>query len=203
MHYVTTPYFHLQAIRRAYRDKGLFTLPKPFTYLLQVNFPNAGVVNPGEIATGRLLIDSDSDFVWYRTSWYAQDAPYNPPQSLSVNTELSSWETARPAAWEIAIRDLRDGRAWHVVPFIEPILFSGWVGVVAAATPQADSNLEDVTPIVANDVGIGHFPHALPEPIILPASTLYEFTLRQRAAAAVTDSTHLFAFHGARLFKLN
>jgi hypothetical protein len=203
MQYVTTPYFHLQAIRRAYRDKGLFTLPKPFTYLLKVNFPTPGNVTPGEQATGRLLIDSDSDFIWYRTSWYAQNAPFDPPGSIATVTEGSSWETQRPAAWEMAIRDLRDNRAWHVEQFIEPILFSGWLGVALAGTPQADSNLEDVTPVAGSDLGMGHFPNALPEPIILGASTLYEFTLRQRATGAVTDSTHLFAFHGARLFKLN
>ena len=203
MQYVSTPYFHLQAIRRAYRDKGLFTLPKPFTYLLTVQFPNAGVVNPGDIATGRLLVDSDSDFVWYRTSWYAQDVPFNPPESVSATTEDSTWESERPADFEVKIRDLRDGRAWHIPDFIEPLLFSGWVGVNAAGTPQEDENLEDVTPIGGSDVGVGHFSNALPEPIILPASTLYEFTLRQRAGAAVTASTHLFALHGARLFKLN
>ena len=200
--FVNSPYFHLQAYRRALRDRGISSYPKPFTYILAVNFPTAGAVQPGEIAQGSLLIDSDSDFMVTRLSWYAQDVPFNPPTSVSVNTQDSTWETSLPASFEMRIEDLRSGRSWHLPRFIEPELFSGWIGVAAAGTPQEDANLEDVTPVAANDTGIGHFPNQLTEPIVLPASSLYQIALRQRASGAVTFSTHLFAFHGARLYKV-
>jgi hypothetical protein len=204
MNFVDTPYFHVQAIRRRYRDRGLFTFPKPFTYLVAVNFPNAGNVVSGETAFGNLLIDGDSDFIWNRVSWYAQDVPFNPPQSVSAaNTEGSTWETGRPAEYELAVTDLRSDRDWHQVPFIDPILFSGWVGVAVAGTPQDDSNREDVTPVAGNDCGVGHFANYLVEPIVIPASSLYKFALRQRATGASVFSTHLFALHGVRLYALN
>lgn len=200
---LTTPYLQLQAIRRDYRMRGLFTYPKPFTYIVDVDFPNAGNVAAGESAKGTVLIDSDSDFVWNRLGWYAQDALFAPPQSLSANTEDSTWETNRAAVFEFAFRDIRSGRLFHGAPFVEATDFSGWIGVATPGGVQEQYNGADVLGVAGNDTGIGHLPHYFPEPVILTASTLFEVTVRNRTSAASTFSSHLIALHGARLTKLN
>jgi hypothetical protein len=197
---VNSPYFHVQAIRRMYRDQGIPTLAKPFMYVLPVNFPNAGVVTPGERGRGILQIDADSDFVWDRLRWYAQDVPFDPPDSVSINTEPSTYEISRYAFFEIQLRELDSSHRFQQPEFLESILAGGWIGIAAAGV-QTDLNEGDINPVAGQDVGFAALENPFPEPIILKASRRFEITLRNRAAANSTESTHLFGLHGTKLFR--
>jgi len=199
---LNTPFLQLQAIRREYRERGLFTYPKEFTYLVRVNFPTAGAAAAGEIARDRVLIDSDSDFVWTRTSWYVQDAPFNPPQSMPANSQAANWSSTVSATFEIGLKDMRSGRQYHGDPFIEPTVFSGWIGVDAPGSVLEQENGPIVSGVAGNDTGVGHVPHPFLEPVILKASTLFEISLRNRSAGPSVFSTHVFGLHGARLYSL-
>jgi hypothetical protein len=200
---LNTPYLQIQGIRRQYRERGLFTFPRPFTYVSLADFTTPGAAAAGEVARTRLTIDSDSDFIWTRASWYAQDVPFNPPQSMSLNTENSTWASTRSANFEVAFKDMRSGRIWHEPLFIEPTDFSGWIGADAAGSVLEQTNGAIILAVAGNDTGIGHVPHPFLEPVILPASCQFEISVRNRSAGASIFSSHLFSFHGVRLYKLN
>lgn len=200
---VNTPYFQVQAIRRKYRDMGILTTAKPFTYVLLVQFANEGSAPINQIARDTLQIDADSDFIWCRTGWYAQDVRFNPPQSVSATSEDSTWETSRMSLFRFNWRILDSQRAFHQARFIDGVLFGGWSGVQSfnAGLSQDDVNREDVTPDAARDTGIGYYAHPFLEPPILPAQANVEVQIQSRANN--NNSDHLIVFHGVRLFRFH
>lgn len=199
---ISSPYFHVQAIRRFYRDRGIFTTAKPFTYVINPFFPTEGAAGINQVARAVLRVDSDSDFVWVNTQWYAQDVRFNPPQSVSATGEISTWEIVRAALFRFNFRVLDNQRAFHQDPFIDFLVFGGWSGVTNfnIGLAQDDINRTLVTPnAAAADIGIGCFQHPFTEPLIVPEGGRVEVSIQARANNAASD--HLIAFHGVKLFR--
>jgi len=143
-----------------------------------------------------LGIDSDSDFVWTRSSWYFQSVPFNPPASMPATSQGATWASTVSATFEIALRDMRSGRLFHDDPFINPAVFSGMQGVDAPGSVLEQENDPLILGFAANDTSIGHVPHPWLEPIILKASTLFEISVRNRSAGAAAFTVHLINADG-------
>lgn len=183
---LTTPYLHVQAIRRRYRDMGRPTLCKPGGYLL--NLSSAGVPAVGTETLATVTVDPDSDFVWLSWYYYRQDIPWDP--EVAGNGEEN--DVANQA--EIEIRILRTGEALGVPSFQPPILQDWWMNVQQAS--EVLGTFEGGT-----DDPIGLWRHYLPEPRIIGAGEAIAARWRAVESGGALQGMILY-LSGVRLYTI-
>lgn len=182
---LSTPYLHVQAIRRRYRDEGRPTIAKPAVYAITLNLPT-GAAN--EIVTNNVLIDSDSDFVWLHSYWYVQDAAWDP--EIRSNGEVIGDVGTR----ELQMMIMSSGRTFSNTGHTPPAWF-GW-GAWPFGLNDTQSEMQDGP--VANEGEFGLIPAYYPEPIIVKAGDRVSATLRCETAIATLGN--LILMSGVRLF---
>ncbi len=202
---VNTPYYQVQAIRRAYRDHGTPTVAKPSVYPLIVNFVTAAA---GEVARATLTIDQDSDFLWCSTYHYFQNFAFNPALgSVAANNESGQFLDIQ-GGFLVDMRIERSGkRVPHDADFAFDLFSSGFYAAVAglAGIAEDESELQVAGAIGGSDINnvISLYPSANPEPVIFPASTQLTVIIRRRIANAFRPfNGHVFMFSGVRLYPL-
>ncbi len=182
---LSTPYLHVQAIRRRYRDEGKPTIAKPAGYNITLNLPNGNV---GTTVTSHVLIDSDSDFIWLSTYYYVQDAAWDP--EVRGNGEITGDAGERNISLEI----LSTGRTLSNPREVYPSLFD-W-GAHPFGGNDTGSEMQDGP--TANEGEFGILRCYLPEPIVVKGGDRIGATLRIVQAAAPLG--HVLLLSGVRLF---
>lgn len=182
---LSTPYLHVQAIRRRYRDEGRPTLAKPAGYNITLNLPNGNVDTTVE---NNVLIDSDSDFVWLSTYFYVQDAAWDP--EIRSNGEVTGDIGERL----LSIQILSSGRTLSNPREIYPGPFD-W-GAHPFGGNDTGSEMQDGP--AANEGEFGILRCYLPEPIVVKGGDRIAASLR--VVQAVGPLGHLLLLSGVRLF---
>lgn len=182
---LSTPYLHVQAIRRRYRDEGRPTIAKPAGYNITLNLPNGAV---GTTVENNVPIDSDSDFIWLSTYYYVQDDPWDP--EVRGNGEVTGDVGER----NISIQILSSGRTLSNPREIYPAPFD-W-GAQAFGGNDTGSEMQDGPTVNEGEFGILRC--YLPEPIVVKGGDRISATIRIVQAAAPLG--HLLLLSGVRLF---
>ncbi len=217
---LSTPYLHVQAIRRMYKDQGKPTHAKPGWYALPVNYVGTAA---GEVARNVLSTDDDSDFVWLSLYHYFQQGAYSPDVgSVVANAESGQFTFNAGAALaginvsEIRITPQGSGRTFHNSEFIDDgicdfLEFSD----LGQGGPAGDFEIgkgavglghpfEDESTGVGNIGGVSAvsvWRAWLNEPWILPAGSDTQVSIRRKVADALIPLRgHLFLFWGVRLY---
>ena len=162
---VSTPYLHVQAIRRMYRDQGKPTSCRPGSYSMNLSLLTGGGFAPaGSRRISTTTIDKDSDFVWLSSYFYRGDAVWDPEGS--DNGEVSSGNGGGGGVdWDtIDIKLLRTGKSLTTPAAMVPMLFD-WVFL--GGSGFGDSEGTDTDGSTQSDQGIQRC--YLGEPVIIPA----------------------------------
>jgi hypothetical protein len=201
---VNTPYFQVQAIRRALQDQGKPTFAKPYAYPVIVNFATN---NAGEIQRTVLNVDSDSDFVWCSLYHYFQLAPYDPAVGSTAANNTSGQFLDAQGAFQVDIRisQLGSRRAVHDADFAFDLFTDSFYAVTAGlpGTFSDESELIGTGGIGGSDINtaISIYRAPLFEPLLLKASSEQEVAIRRRIVNAIRPmSGHVFLFSGVRLY---
>lgn len=200
---LNTPYCQVQAVRAAYRDRGIRTFPKPYWYAIEANFPDqTNSVPDGSTTYNTLQTDSDADFLWMST-WFTENAqPWNfDNNDVGNNGELGGG--SKFSAKLVHISDASSQRWWSNKEFISPLAFDWTQGGVSGTQPQADSEITGS----ANPEGesIGVWRSWLLEPIIWTASSNIRVGVKLRPnspfGVGLGFRGNLFVFSGVKLFR--
>lgn len=197
---VNTPYLHVQAIRRMYRDAGRPTFAKAHVYSVVVNIGAAAV----EQGTNVLNVDSDSDFVWLSVYHYFQRGAYDAGAGSAVAGNESGQEAQLVVEKDILFTVQRTGRRLHNVEFTADTMTGApQLGLIAGQQldPDADKEIGGFAGVgFDNGESIGIWRGWLTEPIILKASTQLLVGIRRRGASLNPVRGHVFMLSGVRLF---
>lgn len=200
---VNTPYYQVQAIRRAYRDAGRPTYAKPSVYPLILNFTGTAA---GEIVRNTVTVDQDSDFAWTQTYHYFQNGVYDPAVGSTVANNTSGQFLDLQGSFLVDVRIQRSGgRLLHDADFAFDLFSDGFYAAVAGlpGTFDDESELQGLGTVGGTDINtaISIYRSANPEPIILPAKSQVTIAIRRRIALAQRPfNGHVFMLSGVRLY---
>ena len=187
---LSTPYLHVQAIRRRYQDEGKPTFAKVGYYLLDMNEPTG---NAGLSFIGSVAMDADSDFVWLSSYLYLQTTVWS-SESAADNEEILPPGSSNRQ--EIQLQIGETGEYLSNPPFMPTIPFDWLQGPIVPGLNQEGSELIDGE---AGVVSIGTWRHFLPEPIVLKASSTVIGTMRT-IVAMPTFHGNVLTLVGVRLY---
>lgn len=184
---VSSPYFHVQAIRRRYRDEGKPTRARPGGYALNLNFPAAGAST--DVLMASLTVDSDSDFVWTSSYFYEQVGPWDPNVAANGEEATSAGDLQITLGWT--------GEKLSTPGFIQPQFFDrgassfgGTDGFGSTEALEAEGAAQGMSP--------GIWRMFWPEPITIPAAA--SVTVELSAGGFVVHQGNILFFSGVRLY---
>jgi len=202
---VNTPYYQVQAIRRAYKDAGRPTYAKATVYPLILNFTGTAA---GEIVRSSITIDQDSDFAWTQTYHYFQNGVYDPAVGSTVANNTSGQFLDLQGSFLVDVRIQRSGsRVLHDSDFAFDLFSDGFYAAVNGLVGSFDDESELMGVALAVTGGsdlnnaISIYRSANPEPVVLPAKSQLTIAIRRRAALAIRPfNGHVFMLSGVRLY---
>ncbi len=202
MQTLVSPFLHVQAIRRQFRDQGKPTVAKPGWYALPVNFAGTAV---DEQARNILSIDIDSFFVWLSLYHLFQNAVYNSQSGQQV-VNNSSGQTVNASVGdvvEVRFMPMGSERPMHNLDFISRHGLDGFMFTTDPGYPAGELYAAaGAHPLeTGGQAVIGVWRGHLVEPVLFEPGAQMQVGIRRRVALANHPQRgHLFLFWGVRLY---
>lgn len=197
---ITSPFLHVQAIRRQFRDQGLPTIAKERHYALTVNYAGTGL---NEEARQVLSTDVDSWFVWLSLYHYFENSLYDPErgQQLLNNESGQIVSATTNDITEVRLMNLSTERPMHNVDFVSRHHLDGFMFTTDSGAQDGELFQGAAHPRETGVGAIGVWRGHLVEPVLFMPRTQFQVGIRRRlVAAAQPQRGHLFLFSGVSLY---
>ncbi len=202
MQTLTSPFLHVQAIRRQFRDQGKPTIAKARWYALPVNFAGTTL---NEEARNVLLTDVDSYFIWLSTYHLFQNAIYEAETGAQAANN-STGQTVNASVGdvvEVRFMPLASERPLHNQDFISRHGLDGFMFTTDPGYPAGElfARAGNHPLETGGQAVIGVWRGHLVEPIVFEPRAQIQVGIRRRVVLVNHPQRgHLFLFWGVSLY---
>jgi hypothetical protein len=200
MQTLTSPFLHVQAIRRQFRDQGMPTKARARWYAVPVNFAGT-LVN--EEARAVLRVDVDSWFIWLSLYHLFQNAIYESETGKQAANDTTGQVVSATVndIVEVRLMPLGSERPLHNLDFISRHHLDGFMFRNDSGAQDGELFAGGAHPIeTGGEAVIGVWRGGLVEPVLMEPRAQFQVGVRRRlAAAAQPQRGHLFLFWGVAL----